>query len=91
MPFDPASPTCGVVVEKKEGEIEEKICPEHAATLYHIADPDNPEQVSAIVLLCSRHEKELEEGKALILRDDAGGHIAIQRSNKSDDANESSG
>jgi hypothetical protein len=73
----PANPTCGVVVEK-EGD-QEKVCGAPASQLVSMVDPETKTKVSAILLVCDRHDQELEQGKSLIfLSDDGTDHIAVK-------------
>ena len=74
----PEQPTCGVVVEKALETQEEKVCGEPATQLVSMVDPEIKSQIIAILLLCDRHDKELDEGKSLIfLSDDGSDHIAV--------------
>ncbi len=63
LPEQP-KPTCGVVIEK-QGDLE-VICPELAVDMTSIVDPDNQARVTAVLLTCEKHSKDLEEGKSLI-------------------------
>lgn len=72
----PSNPTCGVVVEKNdEGE---KVCGAPAAQLVSMVDPETKTKVKAILLVCERHDHELEAGKSLIFLGDDGEHIGVQ-------------
>jgi hypothetical protein len=75
----PSNPTCGVIVEKDPDTQEEKVCGAPATQLVSMVDPETKTKVTAILLVCDRHDKELEEGKSLIfLSDDGTDHIAVQ-------------
>jgi hypothetical protein len=75
----PSNPTCGVVVEKDPETQEEKVCGEPATQMVSMVDPETKTKVTAILLVCDRHDHELEEGKSLIfLSDDGTDHIAVQ-------------
>lgn len=80
MPTEiPNNPICGVIVEKDLETQEEKVCGEPATQLVSMVDPETKSIVSAILLVCDKHDHELEEGKALIfLSDDGTDHIAVQ-------------
>jgi len=55
------------------------ICTEFAADQVTLVDPDDQTRVSAILLVCPKHSKELDEGKSLIfLSDNQVDHIAVQ-------------
>jgi hypothetical protein len=71
-------PTCGVVVTKKIGDEDEVVCGEPAISLMSIVDPDEQSRVTAVVLTCERHEKDMQDGKVLIFKSEDGEHIAIQ-------------
>jgi hypothetical protein len=74
----PANPTCGVVVEKDPETQEERVCGAEAAQLVTMVDPETKTKVTAILLVCHRHDEELEAGKTLIfLSDDGSDHIAV--------------
>lgn len=92
MLSDPASeaPTCGVVIEKKAGEDAEKLCGEPVVTVIYETDPDQPARVIAVILLCKRHDEVWEQGEALILRSDDGGHIAVNKKGATNDVNDES-
>jgi hypothetical protein len=71
----PANPTCGVVIEKNdEGET---ICGAPAAQLVSMVDPETKSKVSAMLLVCERHDAELEAGKSLIFVGENGEHIGV--------------
>lgn len=73
----PANPTCGVIVSK-EGEVE-KVCGEKATQVVSLVDPETQTQVTAMLLVCDRHDHDLEGGKELIfLSDDGKDHILVR-------------
>lgn len=75
----PENPTCGVIVEKDPETQEERVCGAPASQLVTMVDPETKTKVTAILLVCDRHDKELEEGNSLIfLSDDGSDHIAVQ-------------
>lgn len=78
----PANPTCGVVIEKDKETQEEKVCGAPATQLVSMVDPETKTKVSAILLVCDRHDKELEEGKSLIFLSDDGEHLGVQYKTK---------
>ena len=68
-----------MIVEKDPETQEERVCGEHASQLVTMVDPETKTKVTAILLVCDRHDKELEEGKSLIfLSDDGTDHIAVK-------------
>lgn len=70
-------PTCGVVIEKNDQG--ETICPEPATQQITMVDPDDKITVTAILLVCERHDHELEAGESLIFVADNGvDHIGVQ-------------
>lgn len=72
----PSNPTCGVIVSKS-GE-DEVVCGLPASQLVSMVDPETKSKVSAILLVCEKHDKELEAGKELIfLSDDGTDHILV--------------
>ena len=78
-------PTCGVVIHQEQ--LKETICPEAAVDQVTLADPDDHTRVSAILLVCPKHSKALDEGHELMfLADNGVDHIAVQFSidNKED-------
>ena len=77
MSLLPISPTCGVIVEKNEEG--EKACGEPATQLVSMVDPDTKTKVTAILLVCDKHDHDLETGKELIfLSDDQKDHIMVK-------------
>lgn len=89
-PTDIPRPTCGVVIQK-EGE-QEKICPAFASDQVTLVDPDDQTRVTALLLVCPKHSKDLDEGKSLIFLADDGEHIGVQfsinKEERTDDADE---
>jgi hypothetical protein len=76
-------PTCGVVIEKSKGQDQEKICSEFAADQVTLVDPDDQTRVTAILLVCQKHSKELNDGKSLIFLSDNGvDHIGVRFAKK---------
>jgi hypothetical protein len=78
----PANPTCGVVVEKDAETQDEKVCGAPAAQLVSMVDPETKTKVTAILLVCDRHDKELEAGKSLIFLAENGEHLGVQYKTK---------
>ena len=77
LPQDP-QPTCGVVIEKN-GDNEKK-CPNVAADQVTIVDPETRSRVSAILLVCEKHSKDLDDGKMLIfMAEDQNGQPTGER------------
>lgn len=77
LPQLPANPTCGVVIEKNEEG--EKVCGQPATQLVSMVDPETKTKVSAILLVCEKHDHDLEAGKELIfLSDDKTDHIIVK-------------
>jgi hypothetical protein len=83
QPNDPNWPTCGIVIEK-DGE-HEVICPNPASQMVNLANPDNHSQIYAVVLVCDKHDEDLENGKALIAAADNGDRIGISYKQKEED------
>lgn len=77
------APTCGVIIEKKDEE--EKVCTEPATQLITLVDPDDQTAIMAVVLVCSIHDKALEEGKALIVAADDGSRLGVQYKTKEEE------
>jgi len=79
--LDPNNPpTCNIVIQK-QGE-EEKICNQPASQMVSLVDPDDQSHVIAVVLLCDKHDKDLESGASLIaVSDDGKERIAVQYKN----------
>lgn len=72
-------PTCGVVITKKDGTLEEVLCPEVAAQLISIVNPENQAEVTAVILVCEKHDHDLEAGKTLIFKsENQDERIAVQ-------------
>lgn len=69
-------PRCGVVIRKDEQG--EELCTLPAADLTSIVNPDEPSQVTAVVLSCKQHSEELEKGKLLMFKSESGDYIAVQ-------------
>lgn len=63
-------PTCGVVVEKHDDV--EIVCPSPANKMVNVTNPDNPDQVYAVVLVCDKHDQDMTNGKSLILVSEDG-------------------
>jgi len=73
----PSEPTCGVIVEKK-GE-DERVCGLPASQLVTMVDPETRTKVTALLLVCEKHDAELEKGKELIfLSDDKQDRILVR-------------
>lgn len=72
----PNNPMCGVVIEKVGDQ--EKVCTNPAASTIFIANPDDTSQILAIVVLCKKHEQDLDSGKSLAFVGEGGYHIAVQ-------------
>lgn len=73
MPRDfmlPENPTCGVVISKAEDV--EHTCGSTATQLVTLVDPETKTKVTAILLVCDMHDKELEAGKELVFKSDDG-------------------
>jgi hypothetical protein len=83
-------PTCGVIVEKDLDTQEEKVCGAPATQLVSMVDPETRTIVTAVLLLCDRHDKEMEEGKPLIFpSDDGTSRMAVQYANEQEEENKS--
>lgn len=79
--YDPNNPpTCNIVVEK-QGDVE-KTCGQVATQMVNLADPDDRTRILAVVLVCDKHDKDLEAGKSLIAVAENGERIGVQYSNK---------
>jgi hypothetical protein len=76
----PDNPTCGVVIEKNDEE--EKVCGETATQLVTMVDPETHTKITAILLVCDRHDKELEAGKSLIFLAEDGEHLGVSYKTK---------
>jgi hypothetical protein len=75
--YDPSNPPkCNIVIEK-QGE-DEKVCGQAATQMVNMADPDDTSRILAVILVCDKHDHDLEEGKPLIAVADNGERIAIQ-------------
>jgi hypothetical protein len=74
----PSNPTCGVVVEKDPETQEEKVCGEPATQMVSMVDPETKTKVTAVLLVCDRHDHDLESGKSLIFLADDGEHLGVQ-------------
>lgn len=66
----PSNPTCGVVVHKRGDH--ETVCGLQATQMVSMVDPETKTTVSAILLVCDKHDKELEAGKELVFLSDDG-------------------
>jgi len=79
----PFAPTCGVVIEKNEEG--EKKCTLPGSQVVYMTDPDEPTRVTAMLIVCDKHDAELEAGKELIFVADNGhDHLLIQYKEKQD-------
>ena len=57
-------PTCGVIVEKND-EVE-RICGLPGSQVVFMVDPESRSQVTAVLVVCDRHDQALENGEKLI-------------------------
>ena len=81
--YDPENPpTCNIVIEKQEGEEEEKVCGLPVTQIVNMVDPDDMTRILAVVLLCDVHDKALENGKSLIAVSEDGEHLGVQYKQK---------
>ena len=73
----PENPTCGVVVSKNdEGEV---ICGQPGSHAVFMVDPETKSQVTAILVVCDKHDQDMDAGKELIfISDDGKDHILVQ-------------
>lgn len=75
--YDPNNPPiCNIVIEK-EGE-KEIVCGQVATQMVNLADPDNHSRILAVVLVCDKHDKDLESGKSLIAVAENGERLGVQ-------------
>lgn len=63
-------PTCGVVVEKND-EVE-RICGLPGSQAVFMVDPETRSQVTAVLVVCDRHDQALEAGEKLIFLSEDG-------------------
>jgi hypothetical protein len=76
MNYDPNNPpTCNIVIEKQGDE--EKVCGNPVTQLLNLMDAETQTHVIAVVLLCDKHDHDLDDGKSLIAVADDGERIAI--------------
>lgn len=74
--LNPTSPTCGVIVEKNEEG--ERTCGEPGTQAVFMVDPETRSNITAILVVCERHDQALEAGEKLIfLSDDGTDHIIV--------------
>ena len=73
---DQAHPTCGVVVEKNvEGE---KVCSAPGSQAVFMVDPETRSRVTAVLVVCDRHNEALENGEQLVFLSEGGeDHILV--------------
>jgi hypothetical protein len=84
--YDPNNPpTCNIVVEKQGDD--EKVCGQVATQMVNLADPDNTSRILAVVLVCDKHDHDLEEGKSLIAVAENGERIGVQYKTKKEESN----
>ncbi len=77
--YDPKHPpTCNIVVQKIGRN--EKVCGKVATQMVNLVDPDDYVKILAVVLVCDKHDKDLDSGKSLIAVADNGERIGLQRS-----------
>lgn len=75
----PEVPTCGVFI-RKEKDQPAIACPNPAAYVIQLADPDDPThtRITSILLLCEEHSRRFDAGHSLILTN-SDGEIEIAR------------
>lgn len=73
-------PKCGVIIRKEPGE-EGIPCPNDAADVVQLTDPDDPAglRVTSILLLCKYHSEKMDNGKSYILGDGEGNYILAKK------------
>jgi len=77
-------PTCGVVIEKNDDG--EKTCGEVGSHAVFMVDPETRSRVTAILVVCPRHDQELEDGKELIfVAENREDHILVSYKKENED------
>lgn len=73
-------PTCGVIIEKNGDE--ERVCNEPATQMVTLVDPDDQTNILAVVLVCDKHDQDLNDGKSLIVAAENGERIGVSYKTK---------
>ena len=80
-------PTCGVIVEKND-EVE-RICGLPGSQAVFMVDPETRSQVTAVLVVCDRHDQALENGEKLIfLSEDGKDRIIVDYTLEGGNAND---